>query len=71
MARRGFEGRLRRLEGGGSACPECEEARVALLRSIAACEPKAVPRSCEGCGRDVRLMVFEVDEILESEGGGG
>ncbi len=67
---RGFEGRLRRLEGGG-ACPECEEARAALLESIVAPEPGTVPRFCKGCGSDVRLSIAEVDAILEGEGEGG
>jgi NAD-dependent SIR2 family protein deacetylase len=67
---RGFEVRLRRLEGGGG-CPRCEGARRALLESIAACEPEGAPTRCEGCGRDVRPTVYELDELLESEGGGG
>ncbi len=67
---RGFEGRLRRLEGAG-ACPECEEARAALLDSIIAPEPKDAPTRCEGCGSDVRLSIAEVDAILEHDRGEG
>ncbi len=66
---RGFEGRLRRLEGSG-ACPRCEEARDGLLERIVACEPGNAPTRCEGCGRDVRLSLAEVDAILEGEGEG-
>ncbi len=66
---RGFEGRLRRLEGAG-ACPRCGEARDALLERIVACEPGNAPTRCEGCGRDVRLSLAEVDAILEGEGEG-
>ncbi len=69
---RSFEARLRRLEGGG-ACPRCEEARVALLERIVACElacePGNAPTRCEGCGADVRLSIADVDAILEGEGG--
>lgn len=67
---RGFEARLTRLEGGG-ACPECEGARAALLESIVSPETGEALRHCEGCGRDVRPTVFELDALLESEGGGG
>ena len=66
---RGLEGRIRRLEGG-AACPECEGARAALLQSIVAPEPGDAPRSCGGCGRDVRPTVFEVDALLEGTGRG-
>ncbi len=66
---RGFEGRLRRLEGGG-ACPRCGEARAALLERIIAPEPGDAPTRCEGCGRGVRLSIAEVDAILEGEGEG-
>jgi predicted nucleic acid-binding Zn ribbon protein len=64
---RGFEARLRQLERGG-VCPECAEARAALLQSIVAPEPGDAPTRCEGCGRDVRLSLAEVDAILEGEG---
>jgi hypothetical protein len=67
---RGFEGRLRRLEGG-SACPRCEDARADLLERIVACEPGDVPTRCEGCGSDVRLSIAEVDAILEHDRGEG
>ncbi len=60
---------MRRLEGSG-VCPECAEARGALLERIVACEPADAPTRCEGCGRDVRLSVAEVDAILEGEGEG-
>lgn len=66
---RGFENRLKRLEGGG-ACPHCEEARTALLESIAGPEPGDAPTICEGCGRDVRPTVFEIDALLEEPGRG-
>jgi len=66
---RGFEGRLRRLEGGG-ACPLCADARAALLERIVACEPGDAPTRCEGCGADVRLNLADVDAILEGEGEG-
>ncbi len=66
---RGFEGRLRRLEGAG-ACPRCGEARAALLESIIAAEPGTASRFCEGCGRDVRPTVFELDALIEAEGEG-
>ncbi len=69
-----FEARLRRLEGDGG-CPECEDARVALLERIVtcelACEPGNAPTRCEGCGRDVRLSIAEVDAILEHDRGEG
>ncbi len=64
-----FEARLRRLEGGG-VCPECEGARAALLERIIAPEPGDAPTTCQGCGRDVRLSLAEVDAILEGEGEG-
>ncbi len=64
-----FEARLTRLEGIG-ACPECEDARAALLESIIAAEPGDAPTRCEGCGRRVRLSIAEVDALLD-EGGGG
>ena len=67
---RGFEARLTRLEGGG-ACPRCAEARAALLENIVVPEQGDASIRCEGCGRDVRPTVFEVDELLEAEGGGG
>ena len=66
---RGFESRLRRLEGGG-VCPLYEEARGVLLKSIVACEPGATPRYCEGCGRNVPPTVFDIDKLLELEVGG-
>ncbi len=66
---RGLEGRLRRLERGGG-CPECAEARASLLESIVEPEPKDAPTRCEGCGRDVRLSLVEVDALLEGEGEG-
>ena len=67
---RGFESRLRRLEGRGD-CPLCEEAHAALLESIVSSTPgSSTPRSCEGCGRDVRLTIYEIDQLLELEGGG-
>ncbi len=66
---RGFEARLRRLEEG-DGCPECEGARASLLESIVEPEPKDAPTRCEGCGRDVRLSLVEVDAILEGEGEG-
>ncbi len=66
---RGFEALLRRLEGGG-ACPLCEESRAAILESIVAPEPETASRFCEGCGRDVRPTVFDIDKLLELEGGG-
>ncbi len=65
---RGFETRLRRLEGSG-VCPECAEARGALLRSIIASEPGTASRFCEGCGRDVRPTLADVDAILEHDRG--
>ena len=65
---RGFQNRLTRLEGGG-ACPRCSEARAALLESIVSPDPGGAPTRCEGCGRDVRPTVFEVDVLLEGEGG--
>ncbi len=68
MAVVNFEARLTRLEGIG-ACPECEDARAALLESIIAPEPGDAPTTCQGCGRDVRLSLAEVDAILEGEGG--
>ncbi len=67
---RGFEGRLRRLEGAG-ACPRCGEARTDLLERIVACKPKDAPTRCEGCGSDVRLSIAEVDAILEHDRGEG
>ena len=67
---RGFEGRLRRLEGGG-ACPRCEGSRAALLESVVDPEPGDAPTRCERCGRDVRPTVFEIDALLEAEGEGG
>lgn len=66
---RGFEARLTRLEERG-ACPRCEEARAALLESITAQEPGEAPTRCEGCGRDVRFRLFEIDALI-GEGGGG
>ncbi len=66
---RGFERRLTQLERSG-VCPECEGARAALLDSIIAPEPGDVPTPCQGCGRDVRLSIAEVDAILEGEGEG-
>ncbi len=67
---RGFEDRLRQLEGRGS-CPLCEEARAAVLESIIAPELGTASRLCEECGRDVRPTVFEIDRLLELEGGEG
>ncbi len=67
---RGFEARLRRLEGGG-ACPRCGEARAALLESIVGPELGGAPTTCEGCGRDVRLTIAQVDAILEAAEGEG
>ncbi len=67
---RGFEARLRRLEGGGG-CPRCGEARADLLRAIVDPEPGSVPTRCEGCGSDVRLSLAEVDAILEHDRGEG
>ena len=66
---RGIEARLRRLEGGG-ACPRCEEARAALLESITAPDPGGAPTRCEGCGRDVRPTVFDIDALIGGGGGG-
>lgn len=67
---RAFDHRLRRLEGHG-ACPLCEEARRALLESIVSSTPdSSTPRYCEGCGRDVRPTVFDLDKLLEEEGEG-
>ena len=67
---RGFEDRLRRLEGH-KPCPLCEEARRALLESIVSEEPGTAPRYCGGCGQSVRLRIEEVDAILQEAGGGG
>ncbi len=67
---RGLEARLRRLEGRGS-CPLCEESRAALKESIIAPERGTALRFCEGCGRDVRPTVFDIDKLLKLEGGGG
>ena len=68
---RDFERRLKQLEGGG-ACPLCEEARAAVLERIVAERPGTASRLCEGCGRDVRPTVFEIDDLLELlEGEGG
>lgn len=70
VAAMSLENRLRRLEGVGGACPLCEEARAALLESIVSSTPgSSTPRYCEGCGRDVRPTVFDLDELLkEGEG---
>jgi hypothetical protein len=36
-----------------------------------ACEPRDAPTTCQGCGRDVRLSIAEVDVILEHDRGEG
>lgn len=65
----GFESRLKQLEGGG-VCPPCEDVRAVLLKNVVACEPGTPPGSCEGCGRDVRPPVFDVDTLPKLRGGG-
>ncbi len=65
----GFESRLERLEGGG-VCPPRDDVRAVLLKNVVACGPGTTPGSCEGCGRDFRPPVFDVDTFLKLKGGG-
>jgi len=82
-----FERRLERLEEGVGGCEECEEARERVLIAVTEKlegyrggdegEPSERPLACLACGRDAKIPIELIDEVLarkrafEEEGEGG
>ncbi len=74
----GLAGRLRRLEGGGSPCPECGHTPGARVRFVFGEGPYEGPKPCPTCGRP-RAFTLDISaasarpgpEGEADEGGGG